>query len=367
VLPRVYGGGTAQWTEVMPHLMQRVAWTEPSFAASVCLSDELLAPGDAGASARASFFRALESADMLVCVGVTDERAAAFLLQHAAGVPCAVAFDCCEALAAASRLHFQPAFALLAALSSALPWGRANRDALLLESARELFERQTPSDFVFAVLLLLDGVVAPVRTLTVNRRTTLANVACMLRNCGSDVSACVSDARCKSALDCLAACGLNDQARATRIASRGIKGAHNVCASCLPPKPSQVCSYRCITSYESPLFEAFSLCVLQRHNCLNNHAERPLLPALAPMPAFRGAPLTHEVAESLLIGWLDTAAGSLVAPDARLAWSWKVVAGANPAYDFFPAQHQIFYRGKGKSFWCVSLPRWHINASFLLC
>eukprot|EP00959_Pyramimonas_sp_CCMP1952_P097713 2042058-Pyramimonas_sp.AAC.1 len=40
----------------------------------------------------------------------------------------------------------------------------------------------------------------------------------------------------------------------------------------------QVCSYRCIVSHESPQFEAFSLCILQKHNCLNNNAERPPLP-----------------------------------------------------------------------------------------
>ena len=50
----------------------------------------------------------------------------------------------------------------------------------------------------------------------------------------------------------------------------------------------QVCSYRCIVSYESPLFEKFSLCNLQKHNCLQNFAERPALPDVQPMPTFRG-------------------------------------------------------------------------------
>jgi hypothetical protein len=322
VVPAVYGGGTAAWSEVMPHLMQRLAWTEPSFHAETLTCDALVAPGAAGDEARAAFWRAVADVDMVVFVGVSDDAHAAFLAKHSAHVPCVVAFACCDALADAARLHFQPASALLAALASTLPWGRSNRDALLLENARELFARHTPSDFVFALLLLLDGVVAPVRTLTVNRRTTPANLACMLRNCGSEVAACVSDPRCKAALDCLEACGLNDQ----------------------------VCSYRCITSFESPRFEAFALCNLQLHNCLGNHAERPLLPATAPMAAFRGAPLTHETAEALLTGWLATP-GTLADAGQTLQWSWKVVAGQNPAYDYFPAQHQIFYRGKGKSFW----------------
>ena len=33
-------------------------------------------------------------------------------------------------------------------------------------------------------------------------------------------------------------------------------------------------------------------------------------------------------------------------------WSWLVAAGKNPAYDFFPCQHQLYYRGRGSGlFW----------------
>ena len=66
----------------------------------------------------------------------------------------------------------------------------------------------------------------------------------------------------------------------------------------------QVCSYRCIVSHESQLLEDFSLCVLQKHNCLGKSAEIPVLPDPPPMDAFRGDVLTHELAESLFIGWL---------------------------------------------------------------
>ena len=39
----------------------------------------------------------------------------------------------------------------------------------------------------------------------------------------------------------------------------------------------QVCSYRCIASYESPKLADFSLCVLQKHNCLGLSAEIPMV------------------------------------------------------------------------------------------
>lgn len=80
----------------------------------------------------------------------------------------------------------------------------------------------------------------------------------------------------------------------------------------------QVCSYRCIASYESPLLEAFSLCILQvgrqrcfnhlmrlmqKHNCLGLDATPPTAPDPAPMMQFRGQPLTHEMAEDMFVGW----------------------------------------------------------------
>jgi len=66
----------------------------------------------------------------------------------------------------------------------------------------------------------------------------------------------------------------------------------------------QVCSYRCIASHETAQFEAFSLCILQKHNCLGLNAKIPSRPSPPPLAAFRRQPLTHESAEQLFIGWL---------------------------------------------------------------
>lgn len=64
------------------------------------------------------------------------------------------------------------------------------------------------------------------------------------------------------------------------------------------------------------------------------------------MTTFRGQPLTHEIAEDLFLGWR----GGPTPPGtpADLPHSWIVAGGKNPAYDHFPCQHQIYYRGKGK-------------------
>jgi hypothetical protein len=54
------------------------------------------------------------------------------------------------------------------------------------------------------------------------------------------------------------------------------------------------------------------------------------------MTSFQGAPLTFEAAEAIKEGWL----GGPTPGGARKPWSWLVAAGKNPAYDFFPCQHQ---------------------------
>jgi hypothetical protein len=57
-------------------------------------------------------------------------------------------------------------------------------------------------------------------------------------------------------------------------------------------------------SHESQLLEDFSLCILQKHNCLGKSADIPSLPDPPPMASHRGQPLTHDLAEALFIGWL---------------------------------------------------------------
>lgn len=76
---------------------------------------------------------------------------------------------------------------------------------------------------------------------------------------------------------------------------------------CRVPQPAallQVCSYRCIVSHETPKLQDFTLCILQRHNCLGLAAPIPSQPAVSPMAAWRGSPLTHAAAEDIFIGWL---------------------------------------------------------------
>lgn len=139
-------------------------------------------------------------------------------------------------------------------------------------------------------------------------------LACMLTNCRSEVLACLMDPNCRTAIAKLSGCGIRDQVK----------------------------SYQIIASYESEIFANFSLCVLQKHNCMGNTAVMPQSPNVQPLQEFRGELMSHSIAQDILIGWLRK----------EKEYSWRVYAGQNAAYDRFPCQYQLFYFGKAKgSMW----------------
>ncbi|CAI6007676.1 unnamed protein product [Closterium sp. NIES-65] len=273
-----------------------------------------------------------------------------------------------------------------------------------LNHPQSCWERRSADDIWFVILALVNAYIVDVPALRNLRAADSSSLQCMVGNCGPIIIECFLDEQCRTAINCLNECGPTDQCRTainclnecgptdqcrTAIDCLNECGPTDQCRTainclkecgptdqlcgllkhnCLgmtadtlltfpspvlyPPSqltfPSpvldppcihhhQVCSYRCIVSYETPKFEAFSLCVLQKHNCLGMTAEIRDRPTVLPLTHLRGQPVTHERAEDIFVGWLG-----------QLPWSWRVVAGQNAAYDQFPCQFQIFYRGKAR-------------------
>ncbi|PNH05728.1 hypothetical protein TSOC_007988 [Tetrabaena socialis] len=149
------------------------------------------------------------------------------------------------------RLHFYALGPHTATADTRLPWTPDGRGLELWDTTQLLLGRHDSDNFLFVYLVLINQYVTAVpQVADTTKGFDLKSLACMIANCGSKIMGCVQDATCKSALDCLNSCTFNDQ----------------------------VCQYRCIVSYESPLFEAFSLCILQLHNCRGLDAKPPLLP-----------------------------------------------------------------------------------------
>ncbi|WMV26329.1 hypothetical protein MTR67_019714, partial [Solanum verrucosum] len=154
----------------------------------------------------------------------------------------------------------------------------------------DAWERHNSDDIRFCLLVIINAYITPVSTLKNLRAKGFSTLNCMVTNCGPQILNCLLDPNCRKALQCLNNCSPVDQ----------------------------------------------------KNNCLELDAKIPEKPDVTPMAEFRGEKLSSEIAEDLFVGWLGT-----------LEWSWRVVAGQNPAYDQFPCQYQLFYRGKARGSFCV--------------
>ncbi|KAG6394544.1 hypothetical protein SASPL_145133 [Salvia splendens] len=287
---------SAPWYDVMLHTAKRLKWVDEGYEMEVYTDN---ACRDENAITH-QFHHDLRQADILLVVAVSDQESIKSIQSCSQDVANIVCFDSSPSLPNK--------------LGGSLVQTKAVKESEeVAKSVNEAWSRHNSDDIRFCLLVIVNAYVKPVPVLKNLRAKGFSTLSCMVKNCGPQILNCLLDDNCRKALQCLNNCSPVDQ----------------------------VCNYKCIASYESRELEEFSLCVLQKHNCLELDAKIPDKPFVAPMARFREVELDHETAEDLFVGWLG-----------RLEWSWRVVAGQNPAYDQFPCQYQLFYRGRAKgSLW----------------
>ncbi|GJM93333.1 hypothetical protein PR202_ga09880 [Eleusine coracana subsp. coracana] len=295
------------WEEVMRHTADRLKWVDEGFQMLVFSDNSIENDG---------LKKELSCCDMLVNVAVTSDESVRWLVRNSKDISNIICFQSSPSLVnklGGTYVEYtgeQDMFGKLANIGK--PSG-LKESTEVLKTVNNAWERHNSDDIRFCLLVVVNAYIRPVDVLKNLRAKGLSTLSCMIKNCGPQILNCLFDPNCRKALQCLNSCSPTDQ----------------------------VCNYRCIASYESPHLEAFSLCVLQKHNCLDLNAEIPSKPSVTPLTMFRDQRLSHEIAEDLFVGWLDS-----------MEWSWRVAAGQNPAYDQFPCQYQLFYRGKARgSFW----------------
>lgn len=258
----------------------------------------------------------LQTANMLVVVAVTNQESVKWIQSNSQYIPNIICFESSPALInklGGSYIQRETGGNIFSKIADISQPKKVNESEEVFKTVAEAWDRHNSDDIRFSLLVIINGYIRPVSILKNLRAQGFSTLSCMVMNCGPQVLNCLLDPNCRKALQCLNQCSPVDQ----------------------------VCNYQCIASYESPALEEFSLCVLQKNNCLELDAKIPERPYVPPMVKFRGEDLCHETAEDLFVGWLG-----------NFDWSWRVIAGQNPAYDQFPCQYQLFYRGKARgSFW----------------
>lgn len=210
------------------------------------------------------------------------------------------------------------------------PWSTVASHQRLLQKTATLLARKSSEDYIFAILFALHGLVTPIDVVASDinpswEKGVLRNAQefkNMVDCCGPQIQAALTDPQSKEAIDQLNAVDLRDQ----------------------------VGSYRVIVSNETPELEDFTLCILQQNNCFQCNAPILTQPKVPLIESWQGKKLDAKSAQQIFMGHLkhpESASCSQQKP-----WSWKIVVGANPAYDAFPLQHQLFYpSGKGGAMW----------------
>ncbi len=293
------------YEEVFEHLAKRVSWSDAE-GAKMSMRVVVQDASEEEMRAKAS------DVDVAIAIGVEEDEVAMKIRRAVATTSTFASLES-PSLETEDRICFQPTKQLGELRAKLTPWSRAAKDVRLMDQVKDLYARKNHLDALLLILLLVDASGARVPAVDINQDITLGNVWCIASNCNKQLMACYQNPRCRQSLDCVDACGLNDQ----------------------------VCTYTCIRSYQNPEFERLARCMLHKHNCLANDAKRPLLPEVLPMTTWRGEPMTHDAAERIMQGWLG-----------EKKYSWLAVAGQNPAYDYFPNQFQLWYRGKGRNqFW----------------
>ena len=266
----------------------------------------------------------LKQADVVVALGVTqgvEQQTLTAAWQSAPPLAAFLADPTCDPKVQDMQIagDYRKASAWQDFVAQIMPWSSIASGKRLLGKTSTLLARKSSEDYIFAVLFCVHALVCEIDVVKSDinpswEKGVVRNVkefAKMVDCCGTEIAAALTDPQSKQAIDLLNACDLRDQ----------------------------VGSYRVIVSNETPQLEAFTLCILQQNDCFNCDAPILTSPRVPLLETWRGKPLDDQAARQILMGHLHhpSAADCAQGND----WSWKIVVGANPAYDAFPMQHQI--------------------------
>lgn len=262
------------WEQVLLHLGEKVNW-EAKESGRWDIAWRV--------DTESSFLHTPKPADIILGFGLEDPKWSAVALHELQDVPRVVMFfDCVKFVDGLAQVGAYRPTSVTSQLQAWFLPGQTRKDKDTYSLCQQLFGRRTTEDLLYSILVLINAFFVPLPFVDKTMKSDLPQQREIIKTCQKQLVACAKSPECRKTLQCLLRCAQNDQ----------------------------VCTYRCITSYENEAFANFALCILHRNNILGLNATIPVYPQLTAMQTFRGEALTWNSAETILRGWLGPEASS---------------------------------------------------------
>lgn len=146
------------WQEVVSHVADRLAWESPNFKVSIFTDQELSNPDHLS-----TFQQTITKADIMLVLDVQTSSTLDMLANGMQAVPTSIALNSLPELEAATKLDnviietpWQKASA------AAIPWSNSAKGTKILQSIKDVYQRNTSDDLLFMLLVLIDAYITKV-------------------------------------------------------------------------------------------------------------------------------------------------------------------------------------------------------------
>lgn len=147
----------APWQEVMSHVAERLTWESPNFKVKMFTDRELSQPDRITA-----FEHTAQQADIMLVMDIQRRAALETLTKAMQAVPTSIALNSLPELEAATKLNNITVGTPWQKASAAIPWSGSAKGTKILQSIREVYQRNTSDDLLFMLLVLIDAYITKV-------------------------------------------------------------------------------------------------------------------------------------------------------------------------------------------------------------
>ena len=148
----------ASWQEVISHVADRLAWESPNFKVCIFTDQEL-----SNRDRLTTFEQTMPRADIMLVLDVQNSSILDILAKGMQAVPTSIALNSLPELEAATKLDsISIETPWQKASAAAIPWSSSAKGTKILQSIRDVYQRNTSDDLLFMLLVLIDAYITKV-------------------------------------------------------------------------------------------------------------------------------------------------------------------------------------------------------------